>query len=149
SLLKKYGPPDFVLNNAAILCPRASVWQVEDIPFSEQLDINVRGVVNVIRHFIPAMMAQRRGVIVNFGSRWGRKVDEKIAPYCATKWAVAAITRALSAEMRPYGITVVELNPGVINTSMLRSYLGDSSQCDMSKYPTPIEWAEIAVPLIL
>lgn len=90
-LLAEYGPPDFVLNNAAIVNPKASLWEVGDSDFSAEIDINVKGVVNVIRHFVPSMISRRRGVIVNFSSRWGKRFEKQMAPYCATKWAVVAL----------------------------------------------------------
>jgi NAD(P)-dependent dehydrogenase (short-subunit alcohol dehydrogenase family) len=148
-LLKTYRPPDFVINNAAIINLKASLWEVGVCDFSDEIDINVKGVVNVIRHFVPAMIARKRGVIVNFSSRWGRKVEKQMAPYCATKWAVVALTRALAEELKSDGIAAVALNPGVVKTGMLQSYLGDAAALDSSSYLVPAEWAKIAVPFIL
>ena len=148
-LLKKYPPPDFVLNNAAVVNLKASLWEVGDQEFSYEIDINVKGVVNVIRHFAPSMISRKRGVIVNFTSRWGTKFEKQMAPYCATKWAIVALTRALAEELRPEGVAAVGLNPGIVKTGMLQRYLGNTGTPDMSSYPTPEEWAKIAVPFIL
>jgi NADP-dependent 3-hydroxy acid dehydrogenase YdfG len=54
-------------------------------------------VVNVIRHFLPAMVEQGRGVVVNFSSWWGRSGAAEVAPYRATKWAIEGLPRALAA----------------------------------------------------
>src|SRR5216684_6414767 len=86
-LVTEYGPPDFVLNNAAVINLKQALWEVGDREFSDAIDINIKGVVNVIRHFAPAMISRKRGAIVNFSSRWGTKVEKQMAPYCATKWA--------------------------------------------------------------
>jgi len=148
-LLTEHGPPDLLLNNAAIINPKASLWEVENQVFSDVLDINVKGVVNVIRCFVPAMMSRQRGVIVNFSSRWGKRCEKKIAPYCATKWAVVALTRVLAQELKHKGIAVVALNPGIVKTKMLQRYLGPCRTDDFSAVPTPGDWAKTAIPFIL
>src|SRR6185437_9747516 len=101
-------------------------------------------VVNVIRHFIPAMIKRKEGVIVNFSSGWGRSADAEVAPYCATKWAIEGLTQALAQEL-PREMTAAALNPGIINTEMLQSCFGGSA----SSYPTAAEWAKSAVPYLL
>jgi len=97
-----------------------------------------------IRHFAPAMIAARRGVIVNFSSGWGRSTDPEVAPYCASKWGIEGLTSALAQEI-PHGLAAVSLNPGVINTEMLRSCFGASA----SSYLSPDQWAKTAVPFLL
>ena len=84
------------------------------------------------------------GVIVNFSSTWGRSTSAKVAPYCASKWAVEGLTRALADEMPP-GMAAVPLNPGIIDTDMLRCCFGDSA----SAYPSAPQWAKRAVPFLL
>jgi NAD(P)-dependent dehydrogenase (short-subunit alcohol dehydrogenase family) len=148
-LLKKYGPPDFVLNNAAIFNPKAPLWEVGARDFSEEIDINIKGIVNVIRHFVPSMIGRKRGVIVNFSSRWGKNFEKKMAPYCATKWAVVALTRVLAEELKPEGVAAIGLNPGIVRTGMLERYSGNGTTLDTSNYLTPADWAKIAVPFIL
>lgn len=148
-LVKEYGAPDFVLNNAAVINFKAPLWEVDSQEFSEEIDINVKGVANVTRHFVPSMMARRSGIIVNFISRWGTQFEAHMAPYCASKWAVVALTHVLSEELRPQGISAVGLNPGVVRTGMLQQYLGGVSGTDMSTYPTASEWATTAAPYIL
>ncbi len=82
--------------------------------------------------------------MVNFSSAWGRSTSPEVAPYCATKWAIEGLTRALADELPP-GMAAIPLNPGVINTDMLQSCFGDSA----SAYPTAQQWAERAVPFLL
>lgn len=143
-VLNKQGAPDLLLNNAAIINANARLWEVSAREFSEVVDINLKGVANVIRHFAPAMVRRKTGVIVNFSSGWGRSTDAEVAPYCATKWAVEGLTQSLAQEL-PAGMAAVALNPGIINTDMLRSSFGGSA----SSYPTPAQWAEAAVPFLL
>ena len=143
-LLNTFGPPDLLLNNAAIINRNAVLWRVTAQEFSDIVDINIKGVANVIRHFAPAMTAVRRGVIVNFSSGWGRSTDAEVAPYCATKWAIEGLSQALAQELPP-GVAAVALNPGIINTQMLQSSFGSSA----SAYPSATEWAKTAVPFLL
>jgi NAD(P)-dependent dehydrogenase (short-subunit alcohol dehydrogenase family) len=143
-LLSRHGPPDLLLNNAAIINRNAVLWDVPAHEFDAVVDVNLKGVANVIRHFVPAMVARRRGVIVNFSSGWGRSVDAEVAPYCATKWAIEGLTRALAEEL-PAGMAAVPLNPGIINTDMLQSCFGGSA----ARYPTAAQWARHAAPFLL
>jgi len=136
--------PDLLVNNAAVIVENAPLWEVPADEFSRVIDVNIKGVVNVIRHFAPTMIARSRGVIVNFSSGWGRSTSPEVATYCATKWAIEGLTRALAQEL-PQGMAAVPLNPGVIDTDMLRSCFGP----DAAGYPDPNEWAKLAVPFLL
>ena len=93
------GPPDLLVNNAATINRNAPLWEVPAKEFSQVIDVNIKGVVNVIRHFLPAMIERGNGVVVNFSSWWGRSGAAEVAPYCATKWAIEGLTRALAAEL--------------------------------------------------
>jgi NAD(P)-dependent dehydrogenase (short-subunit alcohol dehydrogenase family) len=143
-LLSANGPPDLVLNNAGVINKNAPLWEISGREFSQVLQVNVAGVANVIRHFAPEMLKRKRGVIVNFSSGWGRSTDAEVAPYCASKWAIEGLTQAFAQEL-PSGMAAVSLNPGIIDTEMLRSCFGSSA----GNYPTPAEWAKTAVPFLL
>jgi NAD(P)-dependent dehydrogenase (short-subunit alcohol dehydrogenase family) len=60
-LLKSYGPPDLVLNNAGVINRNARLWEISAQEFSQVIDVNVKGIANVIRHFVPAMIALASG----------------------------------------------------------------------------------------
>ena len=143
-LLSSHGAPDLLINNAAMINQCAPLWQVPSDEFDRLIDVNIKGVANVIRHFLPAMLAHKSGVIVNLSSGWGRSVAKEVAPYCASKWAIEGLTQALATEL-PRGMAAVPLNPGVIDTDMLRTCFGGSA----SRYPSPAKWVEAAVPFIL
>ena len=119
-VLPMHAAPDLLLNNAALINRNAPLWKISAEEFSAVVDVNLKGVANVIRHFVPAMIARRSGVIVNFSSGWGRSTDAEVAPYCATKWAIEGLTQALAQELSP-GLAAVPLNPGIISTDMLQS----------------------------
>ena len=108
------------------------------------MSVNVIGVANCIRHFVPAMAVRKKGIIVNFSSGWGRSTAAEVAPYCATKWAVEGLTQALAQEL-PRGMAAIPLNPGIINTEMLQSCFGSAAK----SYPGPSEWSQGAVDFLL
>jgi NAD(P)-dependent dehydrogenase (short-subunit alcohol dehydrogenase family) len=143
-VLPSYGAPDLLLNNAALINRNARLWKISAGEFSRVIDVNIKGVANVIRHFVPAMVSRRAGVIVNFSSGWGRSTDAEVAPYCATKWAMEGLTQAFAQELPP-GMAAVPLNPGIIDTDMLRSCFSGST----ANYPNPSEWAKTATPFLL
>lgn len=143
-VLADCGPPDLLINNAALVNRNAALWEVPADEFQRVIDVNIVGVANCLRHFVPAMVARKRGVIVNFSSGWGRSTSPDVAPYCATKWAIEGLTQALAQEL-PDGMAAVPLNPGIINTDMLQSCFGSSA----SSYPSADEWSQTAVPFLL
>jgi len=143
-LLSSNGPPDLLINNAGVINQSAPLWQVPSDEFDRVVDVNVKGVANVIRHFVPAMIARKSGLIINFSSGWGRTVASDVAPYCASKWAVEGLTMALAEEL-PRGMGAIPVNPGIIDTDMLRSCFGGTA----SRYPSPTKWVEKAVPFLL
>jgi NAD(P)-dependent dehydrogenase (short-subunit alcohol dehydrogenase family) len=138
------GTPDLLLNNAAVIAPNSPLWKLPAAKVDPVIDINLKGTIHTIRHFLPAMIAQGRGVVVNFSSGWGRSTSPEVATYCATKFAIEGLTAALAQELPP-GLAAVALNPGVIHTDMLASCFAASA----SEYPTPEEWIKTAGPFIL
>jgi NAD(P)-dependent dehydrogenase (short-subunit alcohol dehydrogenase family) len=143
-VIKAVGTPHLLLNNAALINPVSPLWEVAWKDFDEVIDVNIKGVANVIRHFVPAMVKRKSGIIVNFSSGWGRETDAGVAPYCATKWAIEGMTRALAQEL-PKGMAAIPLSPGIIDTDMLRSCFGNEA----GNYPTAEVWVETAVPFLL
>lgn len=137
-------PFDLILNNAAVINRTAPLWETDDGEFRKLVDINIIGVVNVVRHFVPAMVRRKRGVIVNFSSAWGRSTSPDVAPYCGSKYAIEGLTLAMAQEL-PDGMAAIPLNPGIIDTDMLRSCFGAES----ANYPSPAKWSKTAVPYVL
>jgi NAD(P)-dependent dehydrogenase (short-subunit alcohol dehydrogenase family) len=143
-VLENDSAPDLLINNAGLMNRLAPLWEQEDREFTKVIDVNLRGVANVIRHFVPAMVVAKKGVIVNLSSGWGRSVAPEVGPYCASKWAIEGLTKALAEEL-PSGMAAVPLNPGVIDTEMLRSCWGDGA----ASHPKAEAWAKVAAPFIL
>lgn len=143
-IVESLGPPDFLINCAALMNRNAPIWQLSSDEFSNIVDVNVKGSFHTIKHFVPSMVQRGSGVIVNFSSYWGRSTSSDVAAYCATKWAIEGLSRGLADDL-PEGLASAAFNPGVIRTEMLESCFGDSA----ASYPKPNEWAKSAVPFIL
>lgn len=141
---KQFGVPDLLINNASIINENNSLWEIPAQDVDELIDINIKGVINSIRAFLPVMIEQGKGVVASFSSYWGQSVSADVAPYCASKWAIEGLARALAEEL-PSGMASVAFNPGIINTPMLNKTFGSSAK----NYPTAEEWVEYAGPKLL
>lgn len=92
---------------------------VEEVPIDEwrrQFDTNLFGMVRLIQLALPKMREQRWGRIVNVSSIGGRLVFPGGGPYHASKWAVEAMSDALRFEVKPFGVRVSIVEPGIIRT---------------------------------
>ncbi|HDR4462130.1 SDR family oxidoreductase [Bacillus cereus group sp. MYBK249-1] len=144
-ILNTHTAPDMIINNASIVNQNAQLWKITAQEFENVMNVNVNGVVNVIRAFVPAMVARKEGIIINMSSSWGREGEAELAPYCASKFAIEGITKSMALEL-PHGMAVVALDPGGnISTPMLKScapqYINES--------PTPETWSHKAIEYIL
>jgi NAD(P)-dependent dehydrogenase (short-subunit alcohol dehydrogenase family) len=143
-VLSQYSPPDLLINNAALMNQLAPLWEISTKECDRIIDVNIKGVTNVIRHFVPAMVAKNNGVVVNFSSGWGRSTSPQVAPYCASKWAIEGLTRSLAQEL-PSKMAAVPVNPGIIHTDMLEICFGEEA----TDYTSIQNWVKKAVPFLL
>jgi NAD(P)-dependent dehydrogenase (short-subunit alcohol dehydrogenase family) len=79
-VLGALGAPDFLINNAGLMNKPAPLWRVPAQEFDKVVAVNVAGIANVVRAFVPAMIERGSGVIVNLSSGWGRSVSAEVAP---------------------------------------------------------------------
>jgi len=137
------GVPYFLLNNAALMNKAVNLWDIDSEDFESLINTNVTGTFNIIKAFFPAMALNKKGIVVNFSSGWGRTTSAHVAPYCASKFAVEGMSMAMAKEI-PSGMAVVSLNPGFIDTGMVRGIYGDSSTAE-----SPENWVKRAASFIL
>ena len=141
---KVLGIPNLLVNNAGLINRNAPLTEISPEEFSSVLEVNLGGIHNMIRSFVPKMIKQGHGIIANFSSYWGQSTAPDVAPYCASKWGVEGLTRSLAQEL-PKGLAAIAFNPGVINTDMLQSTFGSQANA----YPTPQQWASEAVTRLI
>jgi NAD(P)-dependent dehydrogenase (short-subunit alcohol dehydrogenase family) len=121
-VLAAAGTIDVLVNNAGgSLHTPFRFLDEDDTHWQQVMDLNLMGAVWASRAALPAMVAQRRGRIVNFGSKAGRFGSLIAGPnYAAAKGAIAALTRQMAQEFGPQGITVNCICPGVVMTERTR-----------------------------
>jgi NAD(P)-dependent dehydrogenase (short-subunit alcohol dehydrogenase family) len=116
------GRLDVWVNNAAVLGPWLPIGEHTAETIDAVIDVNVKGVVLGMKHALRVMARQRAGVVVNLASVQGfRVVYPGSSLYAASKAAVVSLTKAAALEYGQYGVRVVAIAPGPIDTPMLRS----------------------------
>lgn len=113
-----FGRIDVVVNNAGYGIG-GSLEELSDEETRQAFDVNVFGVINVIRKAMPYLRAQRSGHIINIASIAGITAVTGWAAYAATKAAVIALSEVLAEDVRPFGIHVTVVAPGAFRTSFL------------------------------
>lgn len=114
-----HGAIDILINNAGI--DRAG--SIEELPLSEfrvSMETNYFGALRCIQALLPEMRTRRNGSIINVTSIAGLITNPPLAAYCASKWALEAVSEALAAEMKPFNVRVALVEPGIIDTAMAR-----------------------------
>jgi 3-oxoacyl-[acyl-carrier protein] reductase len=114
--LEALGRIDILVNTAGITGPiDTPVHEVKDDDWNEVLAVNLRGTFLCVKHVLPAMLARRRGKIVNIAGTSGLRGYKLRAPYSASKWAVRGFTRTVALEVGPYNINVNCVAPGIVS----------------------------------
>jgi NAD(P)-dependent dehydrogenase (short-subunit alcohol dehydrogenase family) len=112
-----FGAVHLLCNNAGI-SPVGRVWDFTDDEWQTLLGVNLRGVANGLRSFVPRMIEQGEGHIVNTGSGASFVATPRLGPYCATKHAIVGLSEALRYELDGTGIGVSVLVPAGVNTNI-------------------------------
>jgi NADP-dependent 3-hydroxy acid dehydrogenase YdfG len=110
------------------------------------IDINVKGLLYVTKEIVPGMIERKSGHIINLGSIAGKEVYPNGNVYCASKFAVDALTRGMRMDLNPYGIKVTSINPGLVETEFsLVRFKGDEARASsVYKGLTPLTGEDIA-----
>ncbi len=128
--LKKEKVKVKVLINSAGLAKGVELFQNSEIAdWEEMLDTNVKGLLSVSRALMEQIIANK-GHVVNLGSVAGRLVYEGGSVYCATKFAVRAISDALRIDLKGTGVRVSNIEPGMVNTEFSKVRLGNQQKAD-------------------
>ena len=126
-----FGRVDVIVNNAGImpLSPLASLKVAE---WDAMIDVNIRGVLNGIAAVLPGMTARGSGQIINMSSIGGHAVSPTAAVYCATKFAVRAISDGLRQENNKLRVTVI--SPGVVESELAESISDAAGREEMKAF---------------
>ena len=116
--IERHGRIDVLVNNAgeSLIC---AVEETTDEEMRDHMDVNLVGPVRLIRAVVPHMRERRSGKILNISSMAGRIAGPLVGGYCATKFALEAISEALRYEVAPWNIQVVLVQPGVVRTDLI------------------------------
>lgn len=117
---EKAGHLDILFNNAGTTV-RKSVVDLTEKEWDFVIDVGLKGTFLMSKHAIPLMAAGGGGSIINTGSGWGLKGGDQAAAYCAVKGGIVNLTRAMAIDHGPQNIRVNSVNPGDVDTEMLRS----------------------------
>jgi NAD(P)-dependent dehydrogenase (short-subunit alcohol dehydrogenase family) len=133
------GPTEILVNNAGIVA-RVPLQQMREETWDAVLDTNLKGAFLCSRQFLPAMMRRLRGRIINVSSISGRLGTAQLTAYCASKWGLVGLTKALAEEVRDQGIQVNAIAPGSVATEMLERGM-PGAEADL----TPDDVAKVAL----
>ncbi len=111
------GPVNVLVNNAGIEC-FGSIEETSIKDFRAVMETNYFGVLRCIQAVVPQMREHRSGTIINVSSVAGTFCHPPATPYCASKWALEALSEGLACEMKAFGVRVALVEPGIIDTAM-------------------------------
>ncbi len=146
-IVQLHGRIDVLINNAAI-CILASLENTDIGAAREMIETNVLGALIGAKTVAPPMQRAGKGVIINISSLTGVVGMNGLAAYSASKWAVRGLARSIAYELGPFGIRVITLVPGGVNTMMNNPGGAGSDQLNAAYAHVPLqrigEPAEIA-----
>ncbi len=121
--IAKSGPIDVLVNNAGVEA-RGSVEELPLAVVRAVMETNYFGALRCIQAVVPGMRERKSGCIINVSSVAGRICNPPLTAYCASKWALEALSEGLAGEMKTFNVRVALVEPGIIDTAMARR-IGD------------------------
>ena len=115
-LNSKWKKIDILINNAGNAHGFDLIHEGNTDDWDSMIDINVKGLLYVSRLIIPLMVKRKSGMIINIGSIAGKEVYPKGNVYCASKYAVDAISQGMRLDLNNFNIKVTSINPGLVET---------------------------------
>lgn len=126
-----YGQMDVIVNNAGVM-PLSPLNSLKVDEWDRMIDVNIRGVLHGIAAVLPGMERQGHGQVINVSSIGGLAVSPTAAVYCATKFAVRAISDGLRQETNKIRVTVV--CPGVVESELADTITDDTARVAMQSF---------------
>jgi serine 3-dehydrogenase len=129
SLPDQWKQIDILLNNAGLARGLNKVYDADITHWEEMIDTNVKGLLYVTRAVLPQMVERKHGHIINIGSTAGHEVYLMGNVYCATKFAVKALTQSIRADVLDKNIRVTSVDPGMVLTEFAKvRFSGDENR---------------------
>lgn len=143
---KLFSSVDFLVNNAGLAKGLCLLHELPGEYIHQMIDTNIKGLLNVSRAVLPFMIERKNGFIINIGSIAGKEVYRMGTVYCATKFAVEAITRGMRLEYHDKGIRIGQISPGhVENTEFAKvRFDGDNQKASIYEDFVPVSSDDIA-----
>ena len=129
-IVVRHGPIDVLVNNAGIE-RFGSIEELSTEDFRASMETDYFGALRCIQAVVTSMRERRKGTIINISSVAGTFCHPPATPYCASKWALEALSEGLACEMKTFGVRVALVEPGIIDTAMARR-IGEN---EASLYP--------------
>ncbi|HEX2897541.1 MAG TPA: SDR family oxidoreductase [candidate division Zixibacteria bacterium] len=128
-LPKEWQKIDILLNNAGLSRGLDKTQDGNPDGWDEMIDTNIKGLLYVSRAILPGMLKRNHGHVINIGSIAGHEVYPKGNVYCASKFAVDALTRGMRMDLVDTGVRVTTVDPGLVETEFsLVRYYGDKER---------------------
>ena len=146
SLDENWAKIDVLVNNAG-LAAGLDLFQDCDIDdWDQMIDTNIKGLLYITRQLVPMMISRKSGHIINIDSIAGKDVYQRGNVYCATKFAVDALTKSMRIDLLEHGIRVSQISPGLVETEFSNvRFKGDRSKAEnVYKGLKPLTGADIA-----
>ena len=146
SLPAEWQAIDVLVNNAGLAAGLSPIQEGDIEDWEQMIDTNVKGLLYVSRKVLPGMVERRGGHVVNISSIAGKEVYANGNVYCASKFAVDALNKAMRIDLVDYGVKVTSINPGAVETefSMVR-FKGDEEKAQsVYKGMEPLHAEDIA-----
>ncbi len=122
---------DILINNAGNAHGLAPIHEGNIDDWDTMMDINVKGLLYVSRVILPGMVKRKNGHVINIGSIAGRELYPSGNVYCASKFAVDALTKGMRIDLNEHNIKVSSIDPGLVDTEFsLVRFKGDKQQAD-------------------
>src|SRR5690606_32962089 len=129
--LETHGRIDVIVNNAGVM-PLSPLAALKVDEWNHMIDVNIRGVLHGIAAVLPSMQAQGHGQVINISSIGGLAVSPTAAVYCATKFAVRAISDGLRQESDKIRVTVI--CPGVVESELADTISDETARNAMREF---------------
>jgi 3-hydroxy acid dehydrogenase / malonic semialdehyde reductase len=144
--IEKLNELEILINNAGLAAGLSPIQDGDMEDWERMIDTNIKGLLYISRQIMPYFVKNKKGHIVNIGSIAGRNVYANGNVYCATKFAVDALTQAMRTDLLPYGVKVTQIAPGAVETefSIVRFHGDNAKANDVYKGYDPLLADDIA-----